>query len=445
MKTEQTQTFTEWLSSYPRQTTRKAYHTSTRSFLQTLYQTKDPPEVLAPRYIAEVKAGTRDYLRDLVAYINVQKERPPLTLRVYVTAISQFALFCLDIDLSTKDRRMLRQRLPKGNRPRTKEVDLTRDIIRKILHHSDVRTRALILFLVSSGIRIGEALKLRLNDVTLDAVPPVVYVRGETAKEGDYYISFISSEAKEALQEWVKQRESYMADAARRTAECISHSRGRYHVPRTKESLPSEDTLFPFSYMSANVAIRRALKAAGLYSKDPRTKIGSIHPHCFRKFFLSQIKTKIPSEVAEALVGHQGYLSNAYRRYPTQQLAEFYCKGESALLIFQDTKELETANAKVDERTKQNSDLMAANQSLIATNLVLQERMSRWDAFFTRHFKKDFEGIVEEMGKVEASHLEAQKQAEQDYAEYLQTIAEPPQQEPTPVKVVVPKSKQRAK
>jgi integrase len=348
-KTTQTQTYTQWLDSYPAQSTRALYHSATKWFFHTIYNSQDAPEGLAVRYSEQAKK--RDIIADLLKSLKVLNGRPPKTIKSYMNAIRQYLLFCCDIDLDTKERKMLRNHMPKGNRARTKEDELTRDKIRQILLHCDVRMKALILLLESSGVRIGEALQLRVNDVTLDAIPPVIYVRGETSKEGDYRITFLSGEAAEAVREWLKVRESYMLDAARRTKMNISHSRGKHNVAWSREpEMHTEDSLFPFGHTSTTKGLTLVLKRVGLYSKDPSTGISSIHPHMFRKYFLSQVKASgMPDAIAETLVGHSTYLSDAYRRYTSQQLAEAYTKAEPALLIFQDSKPIQ----QLDERTKQ--------------------------------------------------------------------------------------------
>ena len=42
----------------------------------------------------------------------------------------------------------------------------------------------------------------------------------------------------------------------------------------------------------------------------------------------------IPVDVVEALMGHEGYLTEVYRRYSIEDLAKFYKQGEYALLVF---------------------------------------------------------------------------------------------------------------
>ena len=53
-------------------------------------------------------------------------------------------------------------------------------------------------------MRIGEALQLELDDLNLNSYPAKIYIRGEYTKSGNPRIAFIFSEAKEAVEEWLK-------------------------------------------------------------------------------------------------------------------------------------------------------------------------------------------------------------------------------------------------
>ena len=378
---QQSYTFTEWLETHQSSTTRSIYHAAVGKFLKSVYQTPQSTEALATRYIKEVNAHKRDVVRDLADFVSFTQDpdrngkvMPPNSLELYLAATYGFLADCCGTTVSSRVKRSIRNRGPKGSHARTIEDDLTREKIRKILLHCDVRMKALVHFLVSSGVRVGEALQLKLDDVDIEASPVVVHVRGEYAKEGDSYTSFISSEAKEALQAWLRVRMEYITDNVYRS----THAQNRQYRPWRRQAKPASETnMFPFSYPSADLAFKNALKAAGLYQKDKTTGISTIHLHMFRKFFLSQSKTKIPSEVAEAMVGHAGYLSDAYRRYNTQQLAEFYRKAESALLIFQDTKPLE----ELDQRNKQFDEIVRHNQSLSAELANLKADQQKLTAY----------------------------------------------------------------
>ncbi|MEM3511174.1 MAG: site-specific integrase [Candidatus Jordarchaeales archaeon] len=89
--------------------------------------------------------------------------------------------------------------------------------LRQILNYMDAKGRSLFLVLASSGMRISEALKLKVEDVDLTAVPPRINVNGEYTKTGNPQVAFINSETKEALLEWLKIRQNELQTAVKRS------------------------------------------------------------------------------------------------------------------------------------------------------------------------------------------------------------------------------------
>jgi len=78
---------------------------------------------------------------------------------------------------------------------------------------------------------------------------------------------------------------------------------------------------------------RTAIKNAGLKERDPSTGRFSLHIHQLRKFFRSQLALACPVDIVEMLMGHSGYLTDAYRRFTRKQMAEYYLKGEYLLSV----------------------------------------------------------------------------------------------------------------
>jgi integrase len=337
-----------WLQTYAKPNTRRVFLAGVRHFLTSVYGEVESLEEAAARYIGECRGGQRDWFKDLLKYAADLHGRPPRSARAFMTGAKSWLEYCLDVELTRRQSRLLLGRLPKGSKARTEEAELSREVLRRVLAHADVKGRALFLLLASSGVRIGEALQLKLEDVDLSVDPPTVTVRGEYTKSGDAYTTFMSSEAKEALEQWLRVRESYIQSAA---------NRGR-GLGRTKHV--EDPRLFPFSVSVAEQMWYTAIEKAGLNSRDPSTGRYRLRIHMLRKWFISQAKLAAPENIVEAWAGHSGYLDEAYRRYTRQQLAEYYRKAEPYLLIHvpSDVHELQTKTQRdIQELRDQIADL----------------------------------------------------------------------------------------
>jgi len=172
-----------------------------------------------------------------------------------------------------------------------------------------------------------------------------------------YRTAFISSEATEALKEWLNIRDKYLKTS-------IGRSRGRK---------PTQDgRIFPFHKANAYIVWNNALDKAKFNGKDKATNRHKIHPHVLRKFFRTHMATVIPVDVVEALIGHEGYLTEVYRRYSLEQLAEFYQKGEATLSVFTEMEEVSKLRLEVEERNKALQTLV---NGLTRENMELKEKM----------------------------------------------------------------------
>lgn len=284
-------------------------------------------EALASRYLSE---GC-NYTEDLRKYAASMQEIPPKTAGIRMTGIKEY-LFANDAEFSQRDIRQIKSRMPRGG-ARTVERDLDHAALQVLLTHADVRGRALIIILVSSGMRIGELLQIRLSDINLDTVPAQVTIRAEITKTRQNRITFISREAVAAVREWLKVRPSYLVSAHNRNAGFVAKGIGSVK--------PVDDPrLFPFAAHGAQAMWRTVLKNAELAMIDETTGRHQHHIHQFRKFFRSQMALSCPVDVVEALMGHEGYLTRAYRRYTRDQLAEYYLKSEGMVTIQIPSKEI---------------------------------------------------------------------------------------------------------
>jgi len=348
----------EWLDTYGSHNTKRNYRGALKQFFESVYGTSslDMLDSQAGKYFSE----DRDYQKDILQFVKTISKNAPLTLRSKITGVR---VFFTDQGYEFK-KKFWKQvgRQVKGKRPVTLDKVPSKKELRQILSHMRARGKALFLTLASSGMRIGETLELKLDDVELTDNLVKIHVRGEYTKSGDPRYCFASREAREALEEWLKTR-----------AESLKRAVGRSHIHSKKDE---DDRLFPFSMDTAYFVWSHALDKANLNGKDKATGRRKIHPHVLRKFFRTKMASLIQVDIVEALMGHTGYLTEVYRRYTEADLEKFYLQAESSVLIFTEAEHVTQLRKEVEEGKQQLQNLV---NGLTAENLELKSRMSRME------------------------------------------------------------------
>jgi len=299
-------------------------------------------------YLESGRDCQADLLRFAMAYRQIWS---PNTIRGRVNFTRQW-LELNDVIFKPTHLKMLKTRIPKI-RTLTEDEPLTHDIIRQWCNHLKLHGRVIVLCLMSSGMRIGELLSLRFDDVNLDSDPAEVIIREEISKNKTARYTFLSPEAVDGIREWLKIRDRWLLSAT-----CRGKGIG-------KEKRLDDDRIFPFSQMTINRMFQNALKSAGLLQIDEKTKRATITAHSLRKFFITQMKTVMNDEMVELLVGHTGYLSGSYRRIPKGTVAEEYRKLYYAISLYspENLPELKTRLETAENSSKYLMGQMVHNAS----------------------------------------------------------------------------------
>ncbi len=353
---------TEFLDNYNNQSTRGGYRSGILAFIKFIYGITDGDKGRLEELVDQYFDDSRDHKTDLMKFAVSLQKRPPLSARQVFNQVNEF-LSMNDVVITSKDIKRARNKLPKGG-VATQEKDMDLETIRSLLAHTDVKGKALILTLASSGMRIGELLTVTLKDIDLDSKPVKINIRGKNTKTGYQRFTFISTEAAQAVKEWLKVRAKYL-DA--------SLEKGMHLNGRTTAKSSEDDRLFPFSDNIGNQLFEQVVKSAELFERDETTNRMTLHIHMFRKFFLSQLSLKAPKEIAEALAGHQGYLTSSYRRYTEAQLAERYLEAEY-LVTIQTPKDLQEIESEFKAKMQDHTDIL---ESIVKKNLRLEEDLNK--------------------------------------------------------------------
>jgi len=345
-----------FLREYKNWNTFRNYRTALKCFFIFVYgESSIDLDVLdgqAEKYFSEA----RDFEADISGFLGNLEGEAPKTITTKISGVRCWIIEN-DVNLSERFWRKIRRRI-KGSRALTIDKIPNPVELRKILMHLPIQGQALTLTLVTSGMRIGEALQITREDVDLKMEPCKIQLRGEYTKTREPRITFISSEAKERVQEWLTVKQAYIDTAVKK-----SH---------WYEKQASDPRVFPFSNVTFYIMWNRALKKAGLHKPDPSTNRATLHPHTLRKFFRAKLGLVIPVDVVEALMGHGEYLTEVYRKYPDPEktLREYYVKGVNSLLVFTDAENLTEMQRRLDEQKDQTQQLI---NSIVVENMALKQ------------------------------------------------------------------------
>ncbi len=262
----------------------------------------------------------RDYKVDITEFWLSMKGKPPKTIKTNLAAVKSF-LMEYEIEMSNGFWKKLSKRT-KGSRAVMIDNPLGNYQLKEILQHGETKARALFLIVSSSGMRISEVLQLTKKDIDMESKPVKINIRRETTKTGNPRISFISDEAKEALNAWLKERDKYLESAIKKS--------------NFKNKKNADDSrIFPFKYNVARVMWNRLIEKAGYDEIDERTGRHKMHIHTLRRYFRTRMALEIPADVVETLMGHEEYLTQVYRKYQQDDLARMYLKGEEKVVVFE--------------------------------------------------------------------------------------------------------------
>jgi len=219
----------------------------------------------------------------------------------------------IDIDsISKKITREYRRYVSSRGIPKLlKRESIEKDEIKRILLVSDVRTRALISLLASSGLRVGvSALKLQLKhfrDNLKDDLPCYMLEIPEELTKAEYghenpHFTFISRECRDYLMAYLKKREQF--------GERIGPETYLFVSQRNRRPDPNQ----PLTYRGALHLWQRACEAAGIDRKPIHLKNRNgkgqfirynIRIHSLRKYFKTACSLSGVDRMAtEAMMGH---------------------------------------------------------------------------------------------------------------------------------------------
>lgn len=385
------------------QSTKNGYTTAIWSFFKFKLNLTDAQKADLDQYATAYFEGNPDVVKDFRRFMQTetfQKKAPLGAKQVFLQLTMFFAL--TGHEIAKKDIKALENQLPRGGKA-SEEAYLDKEMLNQMLQHCDVRKKAIIEVLASSGMRIGELVSIRCEDVHLPTEQvPVTWLYLRKTKNGRNRHTHISTEATAAVREWIKIRPSYLQSNSERGLALMSKKQKEAGLSKNAKTT-EDDRLFPMSENTVRELVAELVtKVSGENAKCGVTGRSLLHPHSFRKYFETQLTdAKMVSGVVKALAGQVTELEKIYVNMTPAQTAKHYITAEHALWIegTPEQREAATNNSKKFEainEAQQTSQNLINKLSLESMNL--KDKLREQEATHSAQMAKMME-MVQAMEK----------------------------------------------
>lgn len=368
MNIETDEKFLEWLDTIEaKDATRSSYHTHMKKFCECVG--KSPTELIYESII-EVKEGKLPAERKAKGY--VAKFKKCLSDKEYAPKSQQSALAALKSFFKSYDM-PLSQSIARSKKAQVLEANtgfMTReDVIKLAANAKNLREKAIILCMATSGMAIREIIDLRIGDIEIDT-EGIGTIRIRREKSQTDYTTFISPESAIALNNYWDERNRCLGTRIKGKDDFVFVSYGN----RSKgEQLNLRTLSHLFNILGTQL---------GYGNGDGFIKSRS---HALRKYFASNLEDNgFPKPKIDFMLGHTvSDIDKAYFNRDPIKLKELY-KIFLPYLTFERTIEirsLDTEDAKRLERlANENQELKAKLESKGGDITDLRARLDRLES-----------------------------------------------------------------
>lgn len=329
------------------------------------------------------------------------------------TVISLFQpvkLFCVMNDIILNWDKIARI-LPKNNNVgQDRAIDLKE--IRQLLKYADLRMRAIILTMATSGIRVGAIPELKvkhlepiMEDGKLLAAKLLVY-----AGDGDnQHITFITPEAYEGIREYL--------DLRKRHGENIEPNsplfRNKFKKKAKKVSSVERDAI--------RVQLHRIMKESGL-RQEKRKRYEFKTNHGFRKFFKTRAEQVMKPIHVEMLMGHAIGMSKHYYKPNEREILQDYLNAVPLLTIEQGLTQTndESTQKQIEELKKDKNETLEIYK--LDHELYIREKLLTFKLLEGKITRKQYDDAIYQLFR--ENHEEKRRYLPElgDYDTYINQV-----------------------
>jgi integrase len=330
--------------------------------------------------------------------IHIKKSINPNTVPTYMNPIKTF-LEINDVDLNW---RKIKRLYPNKIKRSGASAYQTKDVKRMLDVTAQIRNKAIIHFLASTGVRVGAIpeLKIRhLRDMPNGCKMVLVY---ENSTEE--YNTFLTPEASAALQLYLDERKSH----GENLNEDSPVFRQRYLLGIVEAKAISTEAIQAVVKRSCYNASIRGQKVNGRYSEQL--------VHGFRKRFntILKLNNKVNDNAIEKMMGHTNGLDGVYLQITTERLFEEFSKGIADLTISNESRnnlkiqKLESEKSELQKTRMSNQNLEQMVQQMVNEKLRKAGMLPEYTPLTDDEFEK------ENAGKVPQDLIEVRKLLDKD-------------------------------
>ena len=205
------------------------------------------------------------------------------------------------------------------------EEGLTKELIVRLLHNLSPKMQMVVLMCLSSAMRIGELIQLRLSDIDFSTNPTSIHLRGETTKTREDRITHISAEATKSLKDYLRKKFEWSEEMRDNRYLLMDNKRDLRDPREYDRSMRSVKSTLG---QSLEIAVK-SVPELSMRNDNGRYRI---HFHAFRAWFKTQVTMAGQSDFAEALMGHKS-LKLVYFRQTQKDRLKTYLEVEPALTV----------------------------------------------------------------------------------------------------------------
>lgn len=317
----------------------KSYKTRIRIFRKFLKENYGIDEYGLVDCLKEQKLEILNVFKDFVIYLD-KNGKSPRTILLALSANKGY-LRHMGIKIDSDDLKQV-VKIPKIVKIR--EMPLDKETILRLLRNAKPKLQLTMLIAASTGMRIGEIVRLKISDIDFSQNPVKVYLRAETTKTREARECFLTSEASNALQDYLKRYHKWSMDTKdfqildKQIFSTIYRHRGPFIAESIIKTLQTE--------------LRELVRAIpDLNIKDENGR-QSIHLHSFRKYFRTTVGNAVGRDFAEAIMGHSFYL-DTYYQLSEEKKKEMFLEVEPYLTI----SDFENVEKQLESISSQHSSL----------------------------------------------------------------------------------------